>query len=48
VKVTQLLADAGTRVSALRIANLGSRASIEFSAPEQCALPEAFRRARLA
>ncbi len=32
-KVTKLLSDAGMKVSSLRIANLGDKASIQFAMP---------------
>lgn len=35
-KLTKLLSDAGMNVSGLRIANLGDKASIQFTMPRKC------------
>ena len=46
-KLTKFLSDAGMNVSALRVANLGSKASIQFSTADDCALPDGCRKARI-
>jgi len=47
VKLTKVLTDAGVNVTALRVANLGDKASIQFSTPRECVLPKGLRRARI-
>ena len=47
VKLTKLLTDANVTVSGLRVADLGDKASIQFSAPKGCALPPGFRKASI-
>jgi len=47
LKLTKFLSDAEMDVSALRIANFGASASIEFVAPRACVLPAGFRKNRI-
>ena len=39
-KLTKLLSDIGVRVCSLRVANIGDKASIQFSTPQEDDLPE--------
>lgn len=39
-KLTKLLAEEGVSLSSLTIANLGDKASIQFSTPQESELPE--------
>jgi hypothetical protein len=47
LKLTKTLTDAGVNLSGLRVANLGDRASIQFSTARECVLPSSLRKARL-
>jgi hypothetical protein len=47
VKLTKFLTESGLNVSDLRVANLGSKASIQFSTARECVLPEGFRKSRI-
>ena len=46
-KLTKLLSDAGMNVSALRIANLGDKASIQFAMPRKCGRRHQLRKAAM-
>ena len=39
-KLTKLLSDVGAEVSSLMVASIGDKASIQFSTPQEDALPE--------
>jgi hypothetical protein len=46
-KLTKFLSDEAVRVSALRVANSGDKASIQFSTVDDCDLREGLRRTGL-
>lgn len=42
-KLTKYLAEKGVSLSALRVAQVGDKASVEFAVPQEISLPERFK-----